>query len=202
MSAEALQLPRGNWTLPTTPSIAPAARSALSPVARGLLWLMRQRTREPEDFNVFLTMARLGRLFPAHTVFLSQLLGKTRLSPVEKEIVVLRTAWRLGCAYEFSHHHAMAKDLGVPPTLLDAATAGEPTDLPARLAALLRATDELVREHKLSDSELNTLRRHCSEDEILELCMFVGHYVMIAMIINTAGIQPEPNFAVALPKLR
>jgi hypothetical protein len=29
--------------------------------------------------------------------------------------------------------------------------------------------------------------------------MFVGHYVMIAMIINTAGVQPEPAFAVTVP---
>jgi hypothetical protein len=29
--------------------------------------------------------------------------------------------------------------------------------------------------------------------------MFVGHYLMIAMIIDTAGVQPEPAFAVTLP---
>jgi len=40
-------------------------------------------------FNVFLVLARLGRIFPAHSVFLSQLLAKTKLSAVEKELIVL-----------------------------------------------------------------------------------------------------------------
>jgi hypothetical protein len=26
--------------------------------------------------------------------------------------------------------------------------------------------------------------------------MFVGHYVMVAGVINTIGVQPEPEFAV------
>lgn len=196
MSTDALQLPSGNWSLPGTPNIAPAARSTLSPVARGLLWLMRRRTRQRTDFNVFLTMARLGRLFPAHAVFLSQLLGRTRLPAAEKETIVLRAAWRLGCAYEYSHHHAMARESGVSPAQIDAATADDPSGVSERSTALLRATDELVRTNKLSEPKLQALRRYCNDDEILELCMFVGHYVMIAMIINTSGIQPEPNFAV------
>ncbi|MBV8180248.1 MAG: hypothetical protein JO045_15880, partial [Mycobacterium sp.] len=89
MSNEALVLPAGEWTLMPTPRVLPAPPASLGLVARALLWLTRRRTGQKSNFTVLLTLARLGRLFPAHTIFLSQLLGRTRLSPVEKEIVVL-----------------------------------------------------------------------------------------------------------------
>jgi AhpD family alkylhydroperoxidase len=199
MSNEALALPAGEWTLMPMPRVLPAPPASLGLVARALLWLTRRRTGQKSDFAVLLTLGRLGRLFPAHTIFLSQLLGRTRLSPVEKEIVVLRVAWRLGCPYEYSHHYRMARERGVGGHEIAAATSDHLEALTPRLAAMLTAADELVRAHKLSDKGWQTLRRHCSDDEGLELCMFVGHYVMVAMIINTAGVQPEPAFAVTLP---
>ena len=193
---EPLVLPEGDWTLMPRPRVAPAVRSSLGLLPRGLLWLTRRRTGERGDFNVLLTLARLGKLFPVHAIFLSQLLGKTRLTAAEKEIVVLRVAWRLGCAYEYSHHHRMAIELGVAADRIAAATTPNVEAFAPRLAALLVASDELVGQHKLSDAGWQALRKHCTDEEALELCMFVGHYVMIAMIINTAGVQPEPRFAV------
>src|SRR5205809_1022004 len=122
MTQNPVQLPPGEWTLFTSPRVAPADPSTLGRVARGVLWLVRRQTKEAADYNVFLVLARLGKLFPAHTVFLSQLLGHTRLSGAEKELVVLRVAWRLGCAYEYAHHHHSARDIGVREAYIEAAT--------------------------------------------------------------------------------
>jgi alkylhydroperoxidase family enzyme len=35
------------------------------------------------------------------------------------------------------------------------------------------------------------VRAHLSETELIELCMLVGHYEMLAMTINSLGIEPE-----------
>lgn len=196
MSQESVELPAGEWTLFDTPRVPPAPRASLGRVARGLLWMVRRQTKEPDDFNVFLVFARLGRLFPAHSVFLSQLLGKTRLSGQEKELIVLRVAWRLGCAYEYAHHHRSAQELGVSAAHISAATTEEPSGFDARTQALLLAADELVRHNKLDDTAWAALTEHVTADTALELCMFVGHYIMVAGIINSAGVQPEPHFAV------
>jgi 4-carboxymuconolactone decarboxylase len=196
MSHLPIELPPGQWTLLDHPRVPPANPSSLGRVARGVLWLVRRQTREPSDFNVFLTLARLGRLFPAHSVLLSRLLGETRLSGQEKELIVLRVAWRLGCAYEYAHHHHMARELGVSTKDIQAVTAHDLSVFDHRSAALLGAADELVREHKLSDGGWAALTEYVTLDEALEVCMFVGHYVMVAGIINSAGIQPEPKFAV------
>ncbi len=201
MSGSPIDLPAGQWDLFQKPRVAPARRSELGRIARTVLGVVRRRTGEQTDFNVFLTLARLGRLFPAHSVFLSQLLGNnTRLNPQDKELIVLRVAWRLGCAYEYAHHHRMAVELGVPTELIKAATIDDLTLFDPRTAALLRAADELVSDHKLSDAGWAAVTEQVTPDEALELCMFVGHYVMVAGIINTAGVMPEPNFAVRAPE--
>ena len=197
---DSVELPTGQWTLFDAPRIEPANPSTLGRVTRGMLWLVRRQTKESADFNVFLVLARLGRLFPAHAVFLSQLLGKTRLSAAEKELIVLRVAWRLGCAYEYAHHHHSARKLGVPAALMKAATSDDLTPYDDRTAALLRATDELLTEHKLTDAGWTAINAEVTPDEVLELCMFVGHYVMVAGIINTAGVQPESHFTVRLAR--
>jgi alkylhydroperoxidase family enzyme len=199
MSRQPLDLPRADWTLSATPSIGPAPDAALSRVSRAFLWFIRRQTGESRDFNIFRTLARLGRLFPAHAILVSQLLGKTRIPGAEKELVILRTAWRLGCAYEYSHHHQMACALGVSLDDIAAATSESAGDLCPRRKALLFGADVLLRQRKLDAAALEALRVHCTDDEVLELSMLVGHYVMVAMIINTAGVQPEPAFAVVAP---
>ncbi|WP_280829485.1 carboxymuconolactone decarboxylase family protein [Mycobacterium sp. OTB74] len=145
---------------------------------------------------MFLTLARLGKLFPAHSIFLSQVLGKTRLSTAEKELIVLRVAWRLGCAYEWSHHRHMADNAEVAPHVIAAATTEDLRGLSPRQSALLWATDELIAQHKLTESGWAAALEQLNADEALELSLFVGHYVMIAMVINTAGVQLEPGFDV------
>ena len=80
--------------------------------------------------------------------------------------------------------------------MIQAATTDDLTAFDDRTAALLRATDELLRERKLTDAGWAAVCTKATPDEVLELCMFVGHYVMVAGIVNTAGVQPEPQFAV------
>jgi 4-carboxymuconolactone decarboxylase len=195
VSTEPVRLPPGNWNLPSEFRIGPVDRSSLGLVSRAILWFARRRGGG-FDHNVFLTLARLGRLFPAHTILLGRLLGETRLSQAEKELVILRVAWRLGCTYEFTHHHHMALASGVPAAQVAAATSENADGLSERMKALAIAADELVRTHQLGPDGLASLQRHCTDDEVLELCMYVGHYVMVAMIIDTAGVQLEPQFPV------
>lgn len=68
-----------------------------------------------------------------------------------------------------------------------------------RLRALMHATDELVAERRLSDGTWRALRGHLSEDQAVEFCMLVGHYVMVAGTINTLGVSLEPGYLQGLP---
>jgi len=189
-------LPAGNWVTREAPRVHPLERHETSRLGRFILGRIRRVARAERDFNVFRTMARLGTIFPAHAIFLSRVLKGGRIPGREKELVVLRVGWRLGCIYEYGHHYAEAKHLGLSAAEIQWATAERSPAEDTRLGAFLSFADELVSRHIVSNETWARARRFASDDELLELCLFVGHYVMMGMTLNTAGIQLEPEFGI------
>ena len=45
----------------------------------------------------------------------------------------------------------------------------------------------------ISDATWELLADELGEREILELCFVVGHYEMLAMALNSLGVEPEPT---------
>jgi hypothetical protein len=62
-----------------------------------------------------------------------------------------------------------------------------------RQRALLVGTDELHEFQVISDATWELLAEELREQELLELCFVVGHYEMVAMALNSLGVEPEPT---------
>jgi alkylhydroperoxidase family enzyme len=60
-----------------------------------------------------------------------------------------------------------------------------------RQAALLSAADELHADGVIGDALWADLASHLDERDLIELCMLVGHYEMLAMTLNTLRVQPD-----------
>lgn len=165
---------------------------------RFFLKVIRKRTKEDFDYTVFTTLARLGRIFPVHAYFVSQLLYKGRIPVADKERVILRVAHHMGCAYEWAHHSVMAQDQGVTRFEVDSIARRTDSVWTPRTRSLLEATDELLASGRLSPETARTLRGHLSDDQLVKFCMVVGQYVMGAMIINTSGCEIEPRYTASL----
>ena len=142
---------------------------------------------------MFEVLARLKGIFLPYMLFFSNLLFKGEISRADKERIVLRVAWRCGCIYEWGHHVALARDVGVGDDEISSIAEERSSLWSARTATFMRATDELLQERALSDGAWSALREELSDDEIVELCMTVGHYVMVAGTINTMGVPLEPG---------
>ncbi|MFJ8156296.1 carboxymuconolactone decarboxylase family protein [Streptomyces sp. NPDC094468] len=191
-------LPAGDWHLNGATRIAPLPRAERSTSVRFFLKVIRKVTREDFDYTVFTTLARLGRIFPVHAYFVSQLLYKGRIPVADKERVILRVAHRTGCAYEWAHHSVMAQDQGVTRLEIESIARTADDGWTPRTRALFAATDDLLTDGRLTADTWHTLREHLDEDRIVEVCMLVGHYVMGAMIINTSGCAIEPRYLASL----
>jgi hypothetical protein len=48
------------------------------------------------------------------------------------------------------------------------------------------------------DKTWGELNSTFDERQVIELCMLVGHYEMLAMTLNSLGVQPEPPAVAAL----
>jgi alkylhydroperoxidase family enzyme len=187
-------LPPGNWCVPTAERIAPLPSGERGPLQRLLIRVARIKAKSAHDLNVFVALARLGSIFLPYTLFLYKILTKGRISRVDKERIILRVAWRCGCVYEWGHHRQMALGLGIlEAEILSLARVDEPA-WDARLRSFVRAADELVERRQVSDESWQLLRSHLSDNQAVEFCMLVGHYVMVAGTINAVGVRLEPGY--------
>lgn len=160
-------------------------------VQKCFLKITQFRTQTPEPLNVFGVLARMDNIFPNYLLFMKNILFKGKISRQDKELVVLRLAWTLQCSYEWHHHEVFAKDLGISDEMIASLTLAESELWTERVRVIIACTDQLIQHKVLSDENFRKLKYYYTDDQIVEFCMLVGHYVMVAMTINTCGIQPE-----------
>lgn len=193
-------LPDGKWTGLDYPNrIPPLTKRELRLWQRAFLTAIRIGAGENYDYTCFGLTARLGRVFPLHTVFFTQLLQHGSIPQADNERVVIRVAWRCGVQYEYAHHTRMALELGVSRAEIESLTNESDTSWSPRTRALLTATDELLSTHNLSPVTFEALRRELDPDQIVAFAMLVGHYVMGGMMLSVAGCPIEPAFRLDAP---
>ncbi len=62
----------------------------------------------------------------------------------------------------------------------------------ARRALLPVAADELHAERTISSALWAQLAELLSDRKLIELCLLVGHYEMLAMTLNALNVAPDP----------
>lgn len=173
------------------PRLAPLRPEELDEHQRGLLSALT-------PLNIFATFVRHPGLFRRWAPFGGKLLQGAKLGGRERELVILRTAWRCRSRYEWAQHVAIARAAGLSTEEIRA-VAGAGTDgwAPAE-AALLRAVDELVDDHVIGDDTWAVLAEAFDEQQLIEVPILCGHYAMLAGFLNSCGVQPERDDLPAL----
>ncbi|KAA0235291.1 MAG: carboxymuconolactone decarboxylase family protein [Actinobacteria bacterium] len=149
----------------------------------------------PAPFNIFTTLAHHPKLLKRWMVFGNHVLNKSTLSPRDRELLILRTAWNCRAEYEWGHHVAIAEALGLDDEEI-AAVAGGPADdrWGADEKALLEAADDLHSESSISEATWQRLGRHLSIEQILDLIFAVGQYHTVAFALNSCGVELEEGY--------
>jgi alkylhydroperoxidase family enzyme len=115
------------------------------------------------------------------------------LPRADSELVILRVAHNCGSEYEWRHHERLGALAGLTAEQIAAAREGAgAAAFSPRQALLLQAADELHSAQRTVSGELwQQLAGELSERELIELCMLVGHYEMLAMTLNALQVQPD-----------
>jgi alkylhydroperoxidase family enzyme len=142
--------------------------------------------------NVFTTLARHRRLFRRWLRFAAALMPNGKLPRADTELLILRVAHNCGSEYEWSQHERIAQSAGLGAEEIERVRRGPDAEgWSKRQALLLRAADELHSEREISDDIWAELRPLLSDVELIEVCMLVGHYEMLAMTLNSLRVQPD-----------
>ncbi|AWT57349.1 carboxymuconolactone decarboxylase family protein [Mycolicibacterium smegmatis] len=106
-----------------------------------------------------------------------------------RELVILRTAYRVGCGYEWGHHAAMGLLAGLTEADVESARSGSAADEFDQ--TVLAAADELVAGAQLSPETWARLGQRLDNRQRMDLIFTVGGYMTLAMALNTFEVPLE-----------
>lgn len=113
------------------------------------------------------------------------------VDPRLRELGQLRLGWATGSRFVFSQHCKAARSEGVPEEQIEAIGHWSSVDRwsPAE-RAVLAFTDGLVLQGgRMDDGVVEELRRHLSDEEVLELAYILGTYLLHAVLSRALRLE-------------
>jgi alkylhydroperoxidase family enzyme len=142
--------------------------------------------------NVLATLLHHPRLAGPFTIFGNVLLRKPAIGHRNRELMLLRVAWRTGAVYEWVHHALLASQYDITQDDIDAIVDGTASKTwTACEQDLVTATDEMLDSYRISDETWRRLAQHFNEEQLVEIPFVVGTYTCLAMAFNSWNLQVE-----------
>jgi alkylhydroperoxidase family enzyme len=146
-------------------------------------------TGTPGDY--WTTLALVPDIFKMSTEALFALLQPGRkLEPRYRELAILRTAIVGESRFEYSQHLKLARTLKIPEEKLQAIkswTTSDKFDLAER--AVMAAADELIGRNMVENATFDSLKRHFSDEQIVELFYVITTYRMHGMMVRALHLE-------------
>ncbi len=171
--------------------ITPLAQPYPAALAPALNRLTPRDGEAPMLFRIVGTSQRAWDKFTA-----GSLLDKGPLPIRERELVIFRTAARIGADYEWGMHAALfAQRCGIDDDQLDALAklGADEGGWGVPDAALVATVDALIDDRRLSNTQYKRLAAHFTTEQQLEIVQLVGFYQGVALIVGAFDIRPEPG---------
>ncbi|HUQ53642.1 MAG TPA: carboxymuconolactone decarboxylase family protein [Gammaproteobacteria bacterium] len=173
------------------PRIAPLQPNEWTPVQRARL--------DPQNTgraaNVFATFARDPPTDALRNAVSGHIRGGSTLTPRHRETVIMRIGVLCRSEYEWAAHMRAGKGVGMTDADVERIARGPDAPGDAFEAALLRATDELYRDDRVSEQTWAVLAAQLDTKQLLDVLIAVGGYRTASMTINSAGVQLDANMA-------
>ena len=173
------------------PRIAPGSRRQIG-VANWLIATVLGWASGTTRPHLFTTLARHRRIYHRWLWFAAALMPGGRMPRIDSELVILRVAANCDCEYERGHHERLGRRAGLSAEQVQQVAAGPSAGcFSPHQRLLLRCADELHEQRDISQELWEDLSLQLSDVQLIELCLLVGHYEMLAMTINALRIQPD-----------
>jgi 4-carboxymuconolactone decarboxylase len=178
-----------SYVHPADPRVAPV-EDPTPEVAELLAKTMADESGVP--LSIFRTMARHPRMMKRFNVLGGFFIANGLLPERERELVVLHTAWRCGCLYEWAQHVLIGGRAGLTAEEIErVATPGREREWEPFDALLLRAADEILTRVDLTEDTWAALGERWGDELRMELVMLVGFYRMAAGFLNATGVVKD-----------
>ena len=153
--------------------------------------------------NILGLLAHHTELAAAWLAYNGLLLENPSIDPLDRELVILRVAWRSGSDYEWAQHVRIAGSLGLGETEIECVRLGPDAPSWSSLQrSLLTAVDQLLDRNRVDDITWAELANHFDERQLIELLFVIGSYLCLAMVFNSVDLKPdlEPDRTTSAPR--
>jgi 4-carboxymuconolactone decarboxylase len=149
----------------------------------------------PPVGNLVQILAHHPGLYQAWSTFATELHLVRRLPERDKELAILRVAWRCQAPFEWGQHLKRALTFGITHDQVEQVTTGP--DDPAWSdfdGQLLRAVDELHDRGTIEDDTWAALSERYDHAQLIELTIVIGFYHLMAFILNALDVPIEEGY--------
>jgi 4-carboxymuconolactone decarboxylase len=142
--------------------------------------------------NVFRMLGHGGQLVVGFTQLGNHLLAKSKLDPILREIAIVRVGVLSRAGYEVQQHESISRQLGMSEATIAAIHEGPDASAFSELERLvMRFTDDVVANVRASDATFEPLHARLSLQELQELTVTIGYYMMVCRFLETFGVDLE-----------
>jgi alkylhydroperoxidase family enzyme len=152
---------------------------------------MRDRLRRMGSLNVTRMMSHAEGAMLAYSKLGTQLLLRGKLDPVIREAVILRIGQLCKSDYEWHQHASVARAVGMPEENLQAIADGQFERLEEAQRIAIVLAEEIKEDGGACADTLTRAQAHFSSEELVELCLVAGYYIMTAGLLHTFGVEIE-----------
>jgi alkylhydroperoxidase family enzyme len=137
-------------------------------------------------------IARHPGIYRNFVPHIKALIADASLPPRDREIVVLHMLGLCEDTYELHHHRMIAAtNTGMSEEEIEAAVQGEGACLSDFDRVLIRATEELRCDQKVSDDSWDKLGQRYTIEQRMEVVFLAGLYATMAMLTKSFGMPLE-----------
>lgn len=143
------------------------------------------------SLNVTRMMAHSTRVLDGYSRLGLMLLRKGKLDPLLRELAILRVGCLNNSPYEWRQHVDLARALGADEAVLEAVKAGTTSELTQDQRLVVAYAEQLCLKGAADAPLLQQIKARFSPEQIIELTIVCGYYVMTAIFLNTLDIEIE-----------
>jgi 4-carboxymuconolactone decarboxylase len=183
---------------PSRPRVAPLPEAQWTDTQRQLA---AKYALDGHADNALRTLLNVPEIVAGLLPYTNYLSEESTLSPRHRELLILRVAWLCGNDPLWATHAARARRAGLTTAEIRNVAYGperagwDPFD-----ATLLRLTDQLFRNSSVAEQTWQTLAATFDMFHLIDAVETVGHFVMLSMIYNSLGVEPDTGLADRLPR--
>lgn len=155
--------------------------------------LVDPRGQRKPVFAVLSTFVQHPAMYVKRQTISDHIRSGTTLTPRVREMAILRILARCHGDAEWSGHVNGGKAAGIAEADIPRLAAKGYAGLSSADADIVRAVDEIYDTDRVSDETWKALGAQFDPRQLMDLVVTAGGYRMVAMAINTFGVQLEPG---------